>query len=285
VILTDAQADARLGALIAPVADMFRAGVLAPAPDPRLSPDWIVRGYITALDAVLPPLGRLQLGAKAYYGVLVESARSPGDFAAVIRGTADTVEWIIDAIVQLVPHHAGGCVEMGFNDLYQSMRYRPAGPPEAPDSSMVPGIVAAVGDGSLTIIGHSLGAACAALATLDFAMIHGMDDRVRGLFFCSPRPGNQAFADAFAANVKNASGWALAGDIVPQVPAGFGYAPLLCETVIGPPVAQSIIKNSRLCFHHIYSILSAMDYSLLDWNAVPAVDQDLTACILGPATV
>lgn len=277
----DLKADAALGALAGIAFDMFTQGVLAPAPDPRLSPEWLIRGYITALDAILPRFGPLQLGEKAYYGFLAESVGTPGRFVATIRGTADLTEWGIDAMFTLTPHHTGGRVELGFSGLYQTMRYRPV-TPGAPDSPMAPGLAAAVGQGSLTVIGHSLGSALATLATLDMVLIHGMEDRVRGRFFCSPKVGDAAFVDTFAFYVKDAAGYILPGDIVPMVPKGLGYTQLRCTITVGPDIAQSVIKDSRLCFHHIYSILSAMDFDLMNWASVPAVDRDLTACILGP---
>lgn len=277
------KADAAIGTLLACAFDMFKPGVLAPAADPRLSPEWTIRGYITALDAVLPHFGSLQVGAKAYYGFLAESTVAPGQFVATIRGTADMAEWAIDADFRQVPHHSGGMVEEGFNGLYQTMRYQPATPAGAPDSPLAPGIARAVGQGSLTVIGHSLGAALATLATLDMVLIHGMGGSVRGIFYASPRVGDAAFADTFAHYVPDAIGYALAGDLVPTVPAGFGYTPIRCTTSIGPGLAQAIIKSSKGCLHHLYSYLSSMDYALMDWSTVPACDKDLTACILGPA--
>lgn len=277
------EADAALGALVGYAFDMFTHGVLAPAADPRLSPGWVIRGYITALDAVLPKLGPLQLGEKAYYGFLAESTVTPGVFVAPIRGTADAAEWAIDGQFIPVPYHAGGMVEEGFNRLYQSAAYRPVSP-GAPDAPLVSGIARAVGAGSLTVLGHSLGAAVASLATLDFALLHGFGERVRGRFLCSPRPGDGAFADTFARFVGDAAGYILPDDVVPKVPAGFGYTHLHCTNVVGPDIAQSVIRDSRACFHHIYSILSAMNYALMNWRAVPAVDRSLTACILGPKT-
>ena len=278
------KADAALGELVACAFDMFRPSDLAPTADPRLSPAWIIRGYITALDAVLPSLGPLQLGDKAYYGFLAESAQKAGQFVAVIRGTADTAEWAIDADFRQVRHPAGGMVEEGFYGLFHSMRYRPSDPAGTPDSPLGPGIARAVDQGTVTVIGHSLGAALATMATLDLATVQGLGSRVRGRFFCSPRPGDQAFADVFGHSVADAAAYILPDDLVPKVPAGFGYAPLHCTMVVGPDIAQSVIKDSRACFHHIYSILSAMDYSLMNWSAVPAIDKDLTICILGPRT-
>ena len=263
--------------------DMFAHGDLAPPPDPRLSPQWVIRGYITALDAVLPKLGPLQLGEKVYYGFLAESRATPGVFVAPIRGTADVAEWAIDGQFIPVPHHSGGMVEEGFNRLYQSAAYRPIGPAGTTDAPLVSGIARAVGEGSLTVLGHSLGAAVASLATFDFTLLHGFGERVRGRFFCSPRPGDGAFADAFAQYVRDAQGYVLPDDVVPQVPRGFGYTHLHCTNVVGPDIAQSLIRDSRACFHHIYSILSAMDYTLIDWSKVPAVDKDLVSCILGPS--
>jgi Lipase (class 3) len=277
------KADAALGVLVGIAADMFVPGLLAPPADPRLAQaGYAVRGHITMLDAILPPLGPLQLGEKAYYGLLLESMQNPGEFVASIRGTADTAEWIIDAEVKLVPHHAGGHVEDGFNSLMQSARYRPLG--SATDTTLVAGIMQPIGTGSLTVIGHSLGAAVAELATLEFVLLHGMADRVRGRFFAAPRVGDADFASIFASCVKDAIGFALQGDIVPTVPPDIlGYSPLHCQRIIGPDIAQAIIKDSKTCFHHVWVYASTLDYSLLDWQTEPPLDRDLTACILGPA--
>jgi len=277
------KADAATAVLVACAFDMFKPDILAPTPDPRLSPAWIIRGYITAMDAVLPKLGPLQLGSKAYYGFLAESTVAPGRFVAAIRGTADMAEWAIDADFRQVPHAAGGMVEEVFWGLYQTMRYQPLVPIGVPDSPLAPGLARAVGLGHITVLGHSLGAALATLATLDMSSVHGMGPSVRGLFIASPRVGNEAFADAFATHVNEAIGYALEGDLVPQVPEAFGYTPVHCTQVIGPSVAQAIIQNSRACKHHIYSYLSSMDWSLMNWNAVPSIDRNLTACILGPS--
>jgi hypothetical protein len=275
------KADAAIGQLVGFAFDMFQRGNLTPDPDPRLmTAGFVIRGYITALDALLPRLGPLQLGEKTYYGFLAESVQTPGQFVAAIRGTADLVEWGIDGEVSLVPHHCGGLVEMGFNGLYQSMRYRPLG---APDSPLAPGIAKAVGQGSLTVIGHSLGSALASLATLDFTLIHGMGGRVDGLFLASPRVGDAAFADTFAHFVSDARGYARPADIVPKIPAGFGYTPLRCTQLIGRAIAQATIKPGDMCAHHVWTYLSDMDYSLTNWQAFPPLDRDLTACILGPA--
>lgn len=279
-----AQSDAALGRLTAYAFDMFAsaAGTLDPAPDPRLAPDWVLRGYLTAQDVVMHPFSWLDLGPRVCYGFLAESVSQPGEFLAVIRGTADATEWYIDAKFARIEHPAGGKAELGFYSVFQTMRYQPAVLAGPRDSPVGQGISEAVGQGSITVIGHSLGAAVATFVTLDLAKDQAMGARVKGRFFASPRPGDLAFADTFAAHVPDAVAYARILDEVPKVPYGFGYVPLHCLQIIGPDDAQARIKNALTCQHHIYCYCADLDYSLMDWSTVPAADRDLTACILGP---
>lgn len=280
--MTPRQADAQLGLHAAYAFDMFAGHPLAlePPPDPRLSPDWVVRGYITAQDVILKALSWLQIDApRVCYGFLVESVASPGTFVAVIRGTANLQEWAIDAKFGMVKHPAGGYAEAGFYGVYQTMRYQPAG--GGPSSPVAEGIAATVAKGKLTTVGHSLGAALDTYLTLDLAT-WCMGDRLRARIFASPRPGDQGFADAFAAHVSDAVAYAYARDEVPEVPKGFGYLPLHCLQLIQVQDAEAIIADTLAAAHHIYSYAAMLYYQLIDWAAVPQVDRPLTEVILGP---
>lgn len=285
--MTPREADAAISLLTAYAFDMFAGagiGILDPVPDSRLAPDWVLRGYITAQDVILHPFSWLDLATRVCYGFLAESISRPGEFVAVIRGTADATEWYIDAKFAQIPHPAGGRVELGFYSVYQTMRYQPAQLAGPRDSPVGIGIAEAVGQGTITVIGHSLGAAEATYLTLDLAKDQGLGPRVRGRIFASPRPGDQAFADAFATHVSDAVAYARQFDEVPKTPYGFGYVPLHCLQIIGPDTAQARIHNTLACHHHIYCYAADLDYSLMDWSTVPVCDRSLTACILGAFT-
>lgn len=282
--MTPAQADARLGLLVAYAFDMHAGAplTLSPKPDPRLSPDWALRGYITAKNVLLHQFSWLEVDApRSCYGFLVESAAEPGQFVAVVRGTADTLEWVIDAKFGQMPHPVGGHVEIGFYHVFATMQFLNL---DGVEADVGIGISTAVDRGTLTVVGHSLGAALATFLTLEMAKEEWLGSRVRGRFFASPRPGDQAFADAFAAIVKDAVAYAFERDEVPEVPKGFGYLPLHCLQVITRETSQAVIADNLAASHHIYCYLAELDYALMNWQSVPAVDRDLTACILGPSS-
>ncbi len=275
--MTPAQQDARLGRLCAYAFDMFAAAptVLNPQPDPRLASGfWAIRGYLTAHDVILRPLSWLELFApQVCYGFLAQSVAYPDDFVAVIRGTADVHEWVLDAKFAQVDHPLGGNVEAGFYGVYRTLKYRAIGDSVA--MSAADGISQAVGKATVHVVGHSLGAALATYLTLDLATA----SQVTGRFFASPRPGDQAFADAFASHVKDAVAYINPLDVVPEVPLGFGYLPLHCQFPITPQIAQAVIVGGPECQHHIYSYCALLDYDLMNWAAVPDIDKPLTACI------
>ena len=280
--MTPVQEDAQLGLLAAYAFDMFPGSqlqLLEPPADPRLSPLWAIRGYLTACDALFLKAQALGLGTRVFYGFLAESTTSPGTFVAVVRGTADIIEWAIDAKFAQVQCPLGGHAEAGFYGLFETLKFRTPG---GVDTEVGAGIAAIVGKGSITVIGHSLGAALATYLALELAAVRHLN--VRGRFFASPRPGDQDFADAFATHVKDAVSYARERDEVPEVPFGFGYLPLHCLVLIGPQTAQAVVRDNPLCNHHIFCYCADLWYGLMAWPDVPPIDQPLTACICGPAT-
>lgn len=282
--MSDRVADARLALLTLAAEDSYeaayeRAGapiVQVPA-DPRLSPDWTVCGVLTAQDAVFRKFLSLDV-RRAFYGWLLRSTSVTSQFLAVIRGTQSAVEWWMDAhFLPSTAHPAGGNVESGFYSLYRTLAYLPVGGSE--ELPLVSALTAAVGDGTLTITGHSLGAAAATFLTFDLADQHRLSHRVHGRFFASPKPGDERFAQAFDGQVADYVSYAFDQDEVPRTPPGFDYRPLPRLTTL--TAGDVGIKDSVLCHHHLVTYASLLD-PLLDLSTLPPQDAPYLACLLKP---
>lgn len=279
-MISDVQA-AELGLLIAYAMDQYQAAPtsLAPPSDPRLSPKWRVLGYLTATDCLFRTGQTAAPGDTVCYGYLAQVVEKPDVFVAVIRGTNGIVEWLEDAQFLSIPHPTAGRVEQGFFGIYRSMQYRPVDGDIAPAAR---GISAAVGQGSLIVLGHSLGSALASYLTFDLAYPGKLGSRVQGCFFASPRPGNADFVKAFDERVQTYALWNYELDVVPRVPRGPDYADLPRCTWIGIEAARARIRFDLACHHHIICYCSMLDYSLLDWPTIAAPDRPYAACIKGP---
>lgn len=278
--MADRKTDAAFGYLVQMAMDMFlKGGVtnLAPAADPRLT-EWSIRGYLIGQDALLRrngllQKGPLQLGVRVCYGFLAESRSVPGFFVIVIRGTATPIEWFEDAQFAQVPHPVAGKVEVGFWGLYQTLQMD--GLPAAR------AIAAAIGKGTITVVGHSLGAALATYLALDLAVALGA--RVSARIFASPRPGNADFAAAFHDHLTDYVVYANELDLVPRVPFGLGYCPVPNVTALIPGAVQARIRLGLECAHHILCYCAMLDYELLDWSKVPVLDASCAACVKAAA--
>jgi triacylglycerol lipase len=274
-----ATADASLGLLVAYAADMhaWNPTTLEPPLDRRFVPAWDLVGYITGQDAILRQSTNMAVSAQTVcYGVLLESAVTPGEFIAAIRGTDGIIEWAEDGEFLQRPHPGGGNVESGFYGVYESMRFRRPGGADFP---IAKGISDAVGAGHLIVCGHSLGAALATYLTFDLTPLLGA--RVSGRYFASPRPGDGAFVRQFHNAVADYQAYAYELDLVPRVPLGLGYSPVLNLNTIAPDTAQARIKWGFPCFHHIFSYCAMLNFSLQNWAAVPTADATLVSCITG----
>ena len=195
---------AAYGILAMHAIDMFRVGgSLTPPAAPGLTAaGWTIRAYITGNDTLFAK-GPLQLkGDVVYYGYLAE--RATGELAAVIRGTDDFVEWVEDGEFPAIPYapqvplpatQTSILVEQGFWTLYASMQL--ISPTGAALGALAPAITNAAGStGTVTVVGHSLGAALATYLTLDLAR-GGLSAHVSACLFASPQTGNQAFVTLF----------------------------------------------------------------------------------------
>ena len=100
--------------------------------------------------------------------------------------------------------------------------------------------------------------------------------------FASPRPGDAAFGKAFDERVFAYQVWNYELDAVPRVPFGPDYAALPKINWIGLHQAQTRIRFDLGCNHHIFSYAAMLNYTVLDWLKLPAMDSGCAACIKGP---
>lgn len=268
--------DARLALLVLAAEDIYSAQgptAIEPVVNARITADWILRGYIVGTDALFRPLGSLAVGSqRVYYGLLLESNSVPGTFCAVVRGTAGIIEWLEDAEFCRTPNKRIGEVEAGFFGIYESFTFHHPSGSEMPVAASVASVV---GVGTLTVIGHSLGAALATYLAYDVAaMIPG---RVALRVFASPHPGDSAFSQAVAAAVPDHAHYAGVADIVTKAPLGFGYAHLPNTVELAPFNLSIRIRMNVGCLHHALSYSCLLDPTVLD--AAPE-DRPYTACIL-----
>jgi predicted lipase len=156
-----------------------------------------------------------------FYGFIAQSETSPNQFVLAIRGTSTWIEWWDDLnAIRLVPFKdpGSGLVGQGFARIYDTLEVvtHPIG---ALTESAVPQSLKSAGgfsqqvsalvsrraapartealapSASITVTGHSLGAALATLYVLDNALT----DRIRNpsiYTFASPRVGDSTFAGA-----------------------------------------------------------------------------------------
>ena len=215
----------------------------------RQLPGWTLKGRIMAdddLDVVQSLRSAFNLGQdNCFYGLLLARADEDpdkdfeiGDLLALIRGTGSDKEWLLDACavpegLQATAVRPGGLVPQGFHSIYQSMVYIDAdtGTDHGPLAHALSDVAAASGK-SLTVIGHSLGAALVAYLAYDLATPPVACADVTSYMFASPNPGDPSFAAAFKDKVGryNVIDWS--ADLVPQVPP-LPFVPLLNNATSG----------------------------------------------------
>ena len=235
--------------------------------------DWQIVGEVRASD----PLSFLGFhvnlfGAGEYnYGFLLQRLTNdpncpiaPGEFLAMVRGTELAVEWLDDATAgrDTITLDNGVKAETwtGFYSIYNSMMLVRG------TSRMLAaeGIAEAVGDAPVTVVGHSLGAALATYLTYDLARpdIGKLGAKVSGWFFASPKPGDQTFADRFAAVVSAYSVVNWQRDLVPTMPP-----PPFVELnnvndsvlILTPGNTTSQPKDTPTCNHHAICYAQMLD--------------------------
>ena len=185
--------------------------------------------------------------APVFYGVVAQSIANPDHFILAIRGTSNWVEWWDDANSGFkTPFKVDGCgsVGQGFARIYDTMEIVEYAAPSATAAAapkslkseggfsrqmakLVAGratrpspTAAFASSATISVTGHSLGAALATLYALDNAKT----DQIRSPLICtfaSPRVGDRAFANAF--NELGFTSWRIdnSPDLVPKLPPQF----------------------------------------------------------------
>ncbi len=288
--ITDQQA-VDYGFLVAFAEGMYVPGSVTPHDEPRIAAaGWDVVGHFLAFDSILPdpsaaPPGvpaTMQLGQKVFYGFLARHHADPTRYAAAIRGTSGFAECAIDADFLPLALPAPATVEKGFWSIYASMTLVGlAG--AAIGVNAADGIASVVGDATVTICGHSLGAAIATYLSFDVAELMGA--RASACLFASPRTGNRAWTAAYAAEVSTYRLTNYLLDVVPYVPfdapPAFQYSTLPGAEILRPSTAQAEVKFDIRCNHNVICYCAMIDWADTKRRA-SAQDIEAWRCILGP---
>jgi hypothetical protein len=262
-------------AIIAAAAESMADQGLTPPLDPRVAANYDIAGYLTAVDATLGQ--RLfGTGERTYFGFVARSKTEPTEHIAVVRGTnpINTTEWLEDGLAALVDCPTGvGRVHAGLWLLYKSMQY------DNFVGTVAAGIAhALLDDSSVTVIGHSLGAAVGTYLMTDIAFLFG-SNTVRGILFASPKPGDSAYAQYVDQKVGHDyyTVFDYSRDLVPRLPLtlpGLDFARQNAVQWITPATSKVRIADGIRCAHHAltYSAALSGEYDISD------------NCILGPNT-
>ena len=235
------------------------------------SENWVIDGYIMANDSIAGDLARLERD-DAFYGYLAHSKSNPKEFVTIIRGTATPIEWMNNLKSNQVRHHDGESkVSNGFYGIYKSMQLiRPGSIVREPVVEAITDIVQR-NEGTLTVTGHSLGAALATYLTYDLAKQESLKDTLNMCCFASPKPGDEVFVNKFEETVKQYTVYNYSLDMVPTVPFGFmGYQALKGVRMITPENAEAVIHGDLLSHHHVGSYAAALHWEgIYAWKSTP----------------
>lgn len=227
---------------------------------------WEIVGIVTGEDE-MDFLGRMRVAESGpvLYGVLAAERAHPERMVLALRGTLAPLEWGKDLEMMLdpAPWADGARAHHGFLSIYRSLRYLPLGGTADPRPAAQAFVDAAKGR-SLTVVGHSLGAALATYLALDVAA----QRPVSALFFAAPRPGNLELA---AEVVRRVPGYRVYNgelDLVPHFPPrAASYQALTNVTLLPPANAALRLDDDRWCHHHSISYAAMLDPALMSLSA------------------
>ena len=279
--------------LVAFAEGMYVPGSTTPHDEPRIAQaGWDVVGHFLAFDSILPDPSSLppgapttvKLGQTVFYGFLARNHADPTRYAAAIRGTSGFAEWAIDAdfLPLAHPNLPGATVESGFWSIYASMTLVDlAG--KAIGLKATDGIAQVVGEGTVTVCGHSLGSAIATYLSFDVAKL--INPRASACLFASPRTGDLVWTTAYAAVVASYRLTNYLLDVVPyvpfDVPPAFQYSTLPGALILLPSTAQAEVRFDIRCNHNLICYCAMIDYADTKKRA-SAEDVEAWRCILGP---
>jgi hypothetical protein len=258
--------------------NMFAAepNSLRPPVDPGLgAAGYDLLSYLTAHD----------LQDVKFYGYLAAETASPGNLVVAIRGTETAAEWLLDFDALPLPYLGKGMVAGGFRAIAQSFQFM------QPDGTVIGDLPttlaarnAATPITSVTVLGHSLGAA---LATLAAAQIAFSSSPTGGLLelqtYASPRVGLLDFMTSFNHAVPTTFRIWNTLDIVPQVPT-FPYIHVGQSEELKQTQAQlQHLKVNPACEHHLTTYQWLLDAADFQVNADCVMAAPLAAHAIGGA--
>ncbi|CDI27627.1 TPA: lipase family protein [Klebsiella pneumoniae] len=264
---------------------------LSPTPDPRLSTaGWSVIGYITggnsifvSLDSGLNNLLRASRVKEdqVCYGYVAKN--DDEEVVIAIRGTDGILEWLddMDFLLKTPSPPINGMVDAGFYDIYQSLRYHKIGSVDV-SYPIIEGI-ANISCSSITVLGHSLGAALGTYLIAELVTRIGSKS-ASACLFASPKPGDCNFADYFSGQVLRYQDYIYINDIVPTLPP-IGYSSLHNYTLLTKPVDGITISSSKVCCHHLISYIALLDpvcyKEFLSSPFLTGNDKACSECVVG----
>lgn len=184
-----------------------------------------------------------------------------GNVVVAIRGTHGIHEWLHDCLyfsVQCPFLPEAGLTEDGFTEVYMSLRVD-TGAGSQHLREAIAGMEFPLPVKSMTVSGHSLGAALCTLLALDLAANTQYKDLT--LYnFASPRTGNDRFAAVFNRYVPKAYRIANRMDLVTQVPPDLlshenRYQHVEAVTELVPDAG---VEQHLLCMHHLSTYMHLM---------------------------
>lgn len=263
---------------------------LSPAPDPRLlASGWSVIGYVIGGNSIFVSIDgclnkRLQANTskedQVCYGYVAKN--NHGDLIVAIRGTDGILEWLddMDFLLKSPPPPMKGMVDSGFFDLYQSLKYQEIDN-VGTSISLAEGI-ANISCSSVTILGHSLGAAFGSYLIADLVARVG-NNSASACLFASPKPGDSDFAAYFSTEVSRCQNYVYIYDIVPTLPP-IGYSRLNNCTLLTKPESGMVISSSKVCCHHLISYIALLDPAcykeILSSPFLTKNDIDCSKCVI-----
>jgi hypothetical protein len=270
--------------------------------DPRVAVDgWKIAAYLQAKDIIHHRMQLNEMAAPVYFGYLANNVTNPNEWVVAIRGTDGLAEWIIDADFLSIknPWHPGTRVERGFWGIYATMILvdlagKPIEPPAATPQTgprAAAAIAKVVGQGTVTVTGHSLGGAIATYLTLDVALARP-GRATKAVLFASPQAGDAALMTLFQVAVPDYQVINYVLDVVPRVPFGPDYATLPKTRVLQPDTADAGVRVGLDDDHHVICYAAMIDYLLtktkynagIAQSSDPAGDKKCWASVLGDKT-
>jgi len=197
-----------------------------------------------------------------------------GNTVVAIRGTEGIWEWLHDAMFLPMPcpiKRGVGFTEDGFSTIYKSLAL--ATKPDGDICSELASYPFPKAVRSITVCGHSLGAALATLLAFDLSV--NTNFSVQAYTYASPRVGDPLFAAAYNHAVPNTYRFANRPDIVPKLPFPPMYEhvnQLIDLNPVDPEnPTQSLIKFSIPCEHSLTNYLYLIG-KLFGSATVPTLD-------------